>query len=242
MGPTRINLVGHIAAKNVRRLSRSLRSLTTWSGSGFVFGDGGNGLVGGSGFVPSVDELLGRRSGAVRWSDRYSCCCWLPVRGRSVVNSVAIVWGAMGGAGTRLRVYFAFGIVFTLDDSSAPTRIWQPGRLALHARHAGLRWLDGRALPGGAGGLAGALLLGPRIGKFVDGESRCDPRRQHGVHDAGRADPLVRLGRLQPWFYVERSTSAARSGFFAYVALNHANIAAAAGVLGAVATAAAGMK
>ena len=52
---------------------------------------------------------------------------------------------------------------------------------------------------GALAGLAGAILLGPRIGKFGHGrEAERDPRPQHGVHDARRDHPLVRLVRLQP--------------------------------------------
>src|SRR6187551_4112377 len=56
-GLTRMKNVGHIAAKNV--LVLAIASLVYYVvGFGIAFGDGGNGLWGGSGFLPSVDELL----------------------------------------------------------------------------------------------------------------------------------------------------------------------------------------
>ncbi|MGH3045121.1 MAG: ammonium transporter, partial [Gaiellaceae bacterium] len=56
-GLTRMKNVGHIAAKNV--LVLALASVVYYLvGFGIAFGDGGNGLVGGSGFAPSVEELL----------------------------------------------------------------------------------------------------------------------------------------------------------------------------------------
>ena len=56
-GLTRMKNVGHIAAKNV--LVLAIASVVYYLvGFGMAFGDGGNGLSGGSGFVPSIDELL----------------------------------------------------------------------------------------------------------------------------------------------------------------------------------------
>ena len=55
-GLTRMKNVGHVAAKNV--LIFALASIVYYLvGFGMAFGDGGNGFVGGSGFVPSSDEL-----------------------------------------------------------------------------------------------------------------------------------------------------------------------------------------
>ena len=56
-GLTRMKNVGHIAAKNA--LVLGIAAIVYYLvGFGLAFGDGGNGLVGGSGFVPGVDELL----------------------------------------------------------------------------------------------------------------------------------------------------------------------------------------
>ena len=65
-GLTRMKNVGHIAAKNV--LIFALASLVYFLvGYGLAFGDGGNGLVGGSGFFPSIDQLLTVGSAPFSW-------------------------------------------------------------------------------------------------------------------------------------------------------------------------------
>src|SRR5207344_213020 len=86
---------------------------------------------------------------------------------------------------------------------------------------------------GALAGLAGALLLGPRIGKYVDGKPQPIP---------GHNMAFTTLGVIILWFgwfgFNPGSTLSVDFGgvgFFAYVALN-TNIAAAAGVLGAVVT------
>src|SRR4026209_1566929 len=56
-GLTRMKNVGHIAAKNV--LVLAIASLVySVVGFGIAFRDGAKGLWGGSGFMPSVDQLL----------------------------------------------------------------------------------------------------------------------------------------------------------------------------------------
>jgi Amt family ammonium transporter len=84
---------------------------------------------------------------------------------------------------------------------------------------------------GALAGLAGALLLGPRIGKFVDGKAQPIP---------GHNMAYTTLGVIILWFgwfgFNPGSTLSVDFGgvgFFAYVAMN-TNLAAAAGVLGAV--------
>src|SRR3990172_8656997 len=65
-GLTRMKNVGHIAAKNV--LIFALASIVYYLvGFGIAFGDGGNGLVGGSGFIPSVEDLLAIGQAPFSW-------------------------------------------------------------------------------------------------------------------------------------------------------------------------------
>src|SRR6266516_2734879 len=65
-GLTRMKYVGHIAAKNV--LVLAIASIVYYLvGFGIAFGDGGNGLFGGSGFVPSVDSLLAIGAAPFGW-------------------------------------------------------------------------------------------------------------------------------------------------------------------------------
>ena len=136
----------------------------------------------------------------------------------------------------KLWVYFAFGVVFTVIYSVVSHWIWQAGG-----------WLFGLGMQDFAGStvvhyqgalaaLAGALLLGPRIGKFgTDG--RANPIPGHNV-------PFAVLGTIILWFgwfgFNPGSTlgvvTGDRIGFFAYVALT-TNLAAAAGALGGIVTA-----
>ena len=147
--------------------------------------------------------------------------------------SLAIVWGAMAER-TKLWVYFVFGAFFTLVYSLVSHWIWSPdGWLFTH----GMQDFAGSTVvhyQGALAGLAGALLLGPRIGKFgADGRANAIP---------GHNMAFTTLGVIILWFgwfgFNAGSTLSVDFGgvaFFAYVALN-TNFAAAAGVLGAVLT------
>ena len=108
-GLTRMKNVGHIAAKNV--LVLALASVVYYLvGFGIAFGDGGNGLWGGSGFVPSVDELLAVGSAPFSWFAAIPAAAGYMFEVVFAAVSLAIVWGAMAER-TRLWVYFAFGAV-----------------------------------------------------------------------------------------------------------------------------------
>ena len=127
-------------------------------------------------------------------------------------------------------VYFAFGVVFTLIYSVVSHWIWHPDG-----------WLFSRGMQDFAGStvvhyqgalaaLAGALLLGPRIGKFgADGKPNAIP---------GDDMAFVTLGVIILWFgwfgFNPGSTlgvvTGDKIGYFAYVALT-TNLAAAAGAL-----------
>ena len=135
---------------------------------------------------------------------------------------------------TKLWVYFAFGVVFTLIYSLVSHWIWSPDGW-LFAQ--GMQDFAGSTVvhyQGALAGLAGALLLGPRIGKFGhDGKPNAIP---------GHNMAYTTLGVIILWFgwfgFNPGSTLSVDFGgvgFFAYVALN-TNLAAAAGVLGAVVT------
>ena len=231
-GLTRMKNVGHIAAKNV--LIFAIASLVYFVvGYGIAFGDGGNGLVGGSGFMPSIDELL------TVGEAPFSCFGAIPAAAGYLFEvvfcavSLAIVWGAMAER-TKLWVYFAFGAVFTLIYSVVSHWIWSPDGWLFSE---GMQDFAGSTVvhyQGALAGLAGALLLGPRIGKFSsDGKPNAIP---------GHNMAFVTLGVIILWFgwfgFNPGSTLSVDFGgvgFFAYVALN-TNLAAAAGVLGAVLT------
>src|SRR6266498_1481244 len=221
-GLTRMKNAAHIAGKNV--LIFGLCSLVYWAvGFGIAFGDG-NAIVGTHGFFPSTDELL-----AIGQAP-YSFFTGIPGASAYLFGvvfagvSLAIVWGAMAER-AKLWVYFAFGVAFTLIYSITSHWIWSP-----HG------WLFGLGMQDFAGStvvhyqgalaaLAGALILGPRIGKFgTDG--RANPIPGHNM-------PFAVLGTIILWFgwfgFNPGSTLSVDFGgfgFFAYVATT-TNIAAA---------------
>ena len=232
-GLTRMKNVGHVAAKNV--LIFALASIVYYLvGFGLAFGDGGNVLVGGSGFVPSTDELLAVGTAPFSWFTAIPGAAAYLFQVMFCAVSLAIVWGAMAER-TKLWVYFAFGVVFTLMYSVVSHWVWSPDGW-LFAR--GMQDFAGSTVvhyQGALAGLAGALLLGPRIGKFgAEGKPNAIP---------GHNMAFVTLGAIILWFgwfgFNAGSTLSVDFGgvgFFAYVALN-TNLAAAAGVIGAVSTA-----
>ncbi len=123
-GLTRMKNVGHVAAKNV--LVLAIASIVYYLvGFGIAFGDGGNGFVGGSGFFPSVDELLAIGASPFSWFSTIPAGAGYFFQVVFAAVSLAIVWGAMAER-TKLWVYFAFGIVFTLIYSIVSHWIWQP--------------------------------------------------------------------------------------------------------------------
>jgi ammonium transporter, Amt family len=231
-GLTRMKNVGHIAAKNV--LIFALASIVYYLvGFGMAFGDGGNGLIGGSGFAPSVDELMTVGKEPFSWFASIPGAAGYLFEVVFCAVSLAIVWGAMAER-TKLWVYFAFGVVFTLIYSFVSHWIWSPDGWLFTK---GMQDFAGSTVvhyQGALAGLAGALLLGPRIGKFGhDGKANAIP---------GHNMAYTTLGVIILWFgwfgFNPGSTLSVDFGgvgFFAYVALN-TNLAAAAGVLGAVVT------
>jgi Amt family ammonium transporter len=232
-GLCRMKNAAHIAGKNV--LIFGLAALVYWAvGFGIAFGDG-NALVGLHGFLPSVDDFLAVGSAP------YSFFSTIPAASGWLFEvvfagvSLAIVWGAMAER-AKLWVYFAFGVIFTLVYSVVSHWIWH-----------GSGWLFGLGMQDFAGStvvhyqgalaaLAGALLLGPRIGKFGK-DGRANPIPGHNL-------PYAVLGTLILWFgwfgFNPGSTlgvvSGDRVGYFGYVALT-TNLAAAAGAVGGILTA-----
>src|SRR6266508_3329894 len=230
-GLTRMKNAAHIAGKNV--LIFGVCSLVYWAvGFGIAFGDG-NKLIGTHGFVPSVDSLL-----AVGQAP-YSFFTTIPGAAGYLFEvvfagvSLAIVWGAMAER-AKLWVYFVFGAAFTVIYSVASHWVWGGG------------WLFGLGMQDFAGStvvhyqgalaaLAGALLLGPRIGKFDGGRGNAIP---------GHNIPYAVLGTIILWFgwfgFNPGSTlgvvTGDRLGFFGYVALT-TNLYAAAGAVGGIASA-----
>jgi Amt family ammonium transporter len=232
-GLTRMKNVGHIAGKTV--LVFGIASVVYYLvGFGIAFGDGGGGFVGGSGFVPSVQDLI--QVGKAP----FSLFAEIPGAAGYLFEvvfagvSLAIVWGAMAER-TKLWVYFAFGVYFILIYSIVSHWIWGPNGWLLDK---GMQDFAGSTVvhfQGALAALAGAILLGPRIGKFdKDGKPNAIP---------GHNMAFVTLGVLILWFgwfgFNPGSTLSVDwggVGYFGYVALT-TNIAAACGAIGGVATA-----
>ena len=135
---------------------------------------------------------------------------------------------------TRLWVYIVFGVAYTLIYSVVAHWVWSRDGWLFSK---GMQDFAGSTVvhyQGALAGLAGALLLGPRIGKFVGGKPQAIP---------GHNMAYTTLGVFILWFgwfgFNPGSTLSVDYGgvgFFAYVALN-TNLAAAAGVIGAMLTA-----
>src|SRR5207253_8748610 len=190
---------------------------------------------GGSGFVPSTDALLSVGTAPFSWFTEIPGAAGYLFEVVFCAVSLAIVWGAMAER-TRLWVYFAFGIVFTLMYSLVSHWIWSPEGWLFSK---GMQDFAGSTVvhyQGALAGLAGALILGPRIGKFGH-DGRANPIPGHNI-------PYAVLGTIILWFgwfgFNPGSKLSVHSGttygFFAYVATT-TNIAAAAGGLGGFMTA-----
>ncbi len=231
-GLTRMKNAGHIAGKNV--LIFGICSIVYWAvGYGFAFGGGGL-LIGTEGFFPSVTTLIAVGKAPFDWFSEIPAAAGYLFEVVFAGVSLAIVWGAMAER-AKLWVYFAFGVWFTITYSIVSHWIWSPNG-----------WLFKGTLTGGVGmqdfagstvvhyqgalaGLAGALILGPRIGKFGK-DGRANPIPGHNI-------PFAVLGTLILWFgwfgFNPGSTLSVDFGgfgYFAYVALT-TNIAAAAGAV-----------
>jgi Amt family ammonium transporter len=231
-GLTRMKNAGHIAGKNV--LIFGVCSIVYWAvGFGIAFG-GGHGFIGTAGFFPSVDELTSVGKAPFDWFSEIPGAAGYLFEVVFAGVSLAIVWGAMAER-AKLWVYFVFGVYFTIVYSIVSHWIWSPHGW-LFAK--GMQDFAGSTVvhyQGALAALAGALLLGPRIGKFgTDG--RANPIPGHNI-------PYAVLGTLILWFgwfgFNPGSTLSVDFGgfgYFAYVALT-TNLAAASGALGGVLTA-----
>jgi Amt family ammonium transporter len=231
-GLTRMKNAGHIAGKNV--LIFGLVSLVYWAvGFGIAFGDGGW-FSGTAGFVPSVDELVAVGQKPFDWFGEIPGAAGYLFEVVFAGVSLAIVWGAMAER-AKLWVYFVFGVWFTLTYSIVSHWIWSPHGWLFSK---GMQDFAGATVghyQGALAGLAGALILGPRIGKFGH-DGRANPIPGHNI-------PYAVLGTLILWFgwfgFNPGSTlgvDLGGFGFFAYVAVT-TNVAAAAGAISGMAIA-----
>src|SRR6187551_2805211 len=207
-------------------------SIVYWAvGFGLAFRDG-NGLIGTSGFLPSTDEFLSIGAAPFSFFSSIPGSAGYLFEVVFAGVSLAIVWGAMAER-AKLWVYFVFGAFFTVLYSVVSHWIWHAGGWLYSI---GMQDFAGSTVvhyQGALAALAGALLLGPRIGKFGH-DGRANPIPGHNM-------PYAVLGTLILWFgwfgFNPGSTlgvvTGEHIGYFAYVALT-TNIAAAAGALGGI--------
>src|ERR671933_335523 len=232
-GLARMKNAAHIAGKNV--LVFGVCSLVYWAvGFGLAFGDG-NALVGTHGFLPSSDALLAIGKAPFGFFTTVPAAAGYLFEVVFAGVSLAIVWGAMAER-AKLWVYFAFGAVFTVLYSITSHWVWHPGGWLFSL---GMQDFAGSTVvhyQGALAALAGALLLGPRLGKFGK-DGRANPIPGHNM-------PYAVLGTIILWFgwfgFNPGSTlgvvTGDRIGYFGYVALT-TNLAAAAGAVGGIASA-----
>ncbi|MDX6503529.1 MAG: ammonium transporter, Amt family [Gaiellaceae bacterium] len=232
-GLTRMKNAGHIAGKNV--LIFGICSIVYWAfGFAIAFGDGGW-FVGTDGFFPSVNQLVAVGQAPYDWFGEIPGAAGYLFEVVFAGVSLAIVWGAMAER-VKLWVYFVFGVYFTIIYSIVSHWIWSPRGWLFTGKflnnHIGMQDFAGSTVvhyQGALAGLAGALILGPRIGKFGK-DGRANPIPGHNI-------PFAVLGTLILWFgwfgFNPGSTLSVDFGgfgFFAYVATT-TNLAAATGAV-----------
>ncbi|OYD09552.1 ammonium transporter [Paludifilum halophilum] len=218
-GSTRMKNAGHVAGKQL--LSFSMAGLAFWAvGYGLTFGEG-NRWIGTTGWFldlpPEGDSIPLEISFLFQLS--------------FVAVSLAIVWGGFAER-AKLGVYVLFGLLYTIVIYPVVGHwIWGGGWLSELGKQdfAGSTVVH---LQGGVAALVATWLLGPRIGKYnTNGTPHSLP---------GHNQVYTVLGVLVIWLgwfgFNPGSTLSVQDGFFGYVALT-TNLAAAAGGIGALATA-----
>jgi len=234
VGFSRMKNVGTVVAKVVTNLSVS--SIAYWAvGFGFAFGAGGMfALIGGRAFFPTFSPGSTLDLPAISFSTVPAAAKWFFEFVFCAV-SLAIVWGTMLER-TKFIVYILFGVPFAAFIYPLIShQLFGGGYLMATLGSQDFAGSTVVHLTGATAGLAGLLLLGPRIGKYEKGRPNAIP---------GHNMPLAQLGVLILWFgwfgFNPGSTlgvvTGNRIGYFGYVALT-TNIAAAAGAIGGLASA-----
>src|SRR5258708_4687516 len=229
VGFSRMKNVGTVVAKVVTNLSVS--SISYWAvGFGFAFGAGGLfAFIGGSGFFPTFSPGSAMNLPALAFSTTPAAAKWF-FEVVFCAGSLAIVCGTMIER-TKFIVYILFGIPFAAFIYPLISHQLFGGGFLMSAL--GSQDFAGSTvvhLTGATAGLAGLLLLGPRIGKYEKGRPNAIP---------GHNMPLAQLGVLILWFgwfgFNPGSTLNATNLHFADVAVV-TNLAAAAGAVTALVT------
>jgi len=227
-GFTRAKNACNIVMKNLMDLS--VGSLIFWLfGFGLMFGATSNGLYGTNNFLfdaASADATAVGNTVAFGWA-------FLIFQTVFAATAATIVSGAMAER-TKFGAYLLYSIgitaiVYPIFGSWAWGSLW-----------AGDGWLEGRGFydfagstvvhsVGGWAALAGALVIGPRLGKYGK-DGRVNPIPGHNIPMGALGVFILWLG----WFgFNSGSTTAVGGGDFARIAVT-TNLAAAAGAIGAL--------
>src|SRR6266851_3752304 len=220
VGFSRMKNVGTVVAKVVTNLSVS--SIAYWAvGFGFAFGASGFFPTFSPGSQMNLPAIAGSTApAAAKWFFEFVFCA----------VSLAIVWGTMIER-TKFIVYILFGVPFAaLIYPLISHQLFGGGFLMATLGSQDFAGSTVVHLTGATAGLAGLLLLGPRIGKYEKGRSNAIP---------GHNMPLAQLGVLILWFgwfgFNPGSTLNATNLHFADIVVV-TNLAAAAGAVAALAT------
>src|SRR3982074_3303188 len=165
VGFSRMKNVGTVVAKVVTNLSVS--SIAYWAvGFGFAFGAGGwFAVIGGSGFFPTFSPGSQLHLPAIDGSTATASAKWFFEFVFCAV-SLAIVWGTMIER-TKFIVYVLFAIPFAAFIYPLIShQLFGGGYLMATIGSQDFAGSTVVHLTGATAGLAGLLLLGPRIGKY----------------------------------------------------------------------------
>ncbi|MCX8181516.1 MAG: ammonium transporter [Candidatus Methanomethyliaceae archaeon] len=221
-------------AKNTSNIC--MKNLVTPAIGGLAFFIVGFSLAFGSdifGFLGNPIELamLGRLGALDIWPNtNVTSYAYFLFQVMFAATAATIVSGAVGERIKFIGYVLFTAIILTLVYPLVAHWVWGGGWLA----SIGMVDFAGSAvvhLTGGAAALAGAIVLGPRIGKYADGKINLIP---------GHNISLSTIGAMVLWFgwfgFNPGSTAAATIPSIATIAIT-TNIAAAAGALGAMVTA-----
>ena len=226
-GFTRAKNACNIMMKNL--LDFSIGTLGFWMiGFGLMFGLT-TGFVGKSGFFFDADAEGAILSGKWGWA-------FLIFQTVFAATAATIVSGAMAE-----RTKFISYCLYSLGITVIVYPIFGGWAWSGLVADTGKGWLEAKGFMdfagstvvhsvGGWAALAGALIIGPRIGKYKEGKPQPIP---------GHNIPLAAIGVFILWLgwfgFNPGSTTAVSGGSFAYIAVT-TNLAAAAGALGGLAT------
>jgi Amt family ammonium transporter len=225
-GFTRAKNTSNIMMKNL--LDFCMGSLAFWAvGFGIMFGNG-NGFMGMTGFM--VAPGTGGLYESLAWTSVPTLCAWF-FQLVFAATAATIVSGAMAER-TKFSGYLVYSFIISLVFYPIVGHwIWGGGWLA----NMGMLDFAGSTVVHSVGGwfaLAGAIVLGPRIGKYAkDGKP---------LALVGHNLPMATLGTFILWFgwfgFNPGSTMGADVATMSITAAN-TNLAAAAGAIGAMITA-----